>query len=74
MKIPDVPTMWRNDLEVSYADRVSIALLRIAGCRCELPLLGYCMTGGAQSAQIAGPRCRTCSIRVQMTAPEREDS
>lgn len=58
----NVPRHWRNEIPVTEADRLRIALLRMAGCQCELPLLGCEMNG----QEIAGPRCRLCNTRVRM--------
>lgn len=66
MEIPGVPLHWNNTILMSGEDRTRIALLRLAGCRCTLPLLGY--NGGSVTD---GPRCRLCNARVTFTPAER---
>ena len=66
MNIPDVPLHWNNRIPLTGEDRARVALLRLAGCPCTLPLLGY--NGGALTD---GPRCRACGTRVTFTtAPD----
>jgi hypothetical protein len=54
-----VPVEWRNELPLTTEERLRVALVRLAGCVCELPLLGY--TGGKL---IDGPRCRLCNCGI----------
>ena len=47
---------WENDIPFSRQEKIHINLLRVAGCKCDLPLLGY-IPG-------KGPRCRVCGIEA----------
>lgn len=67
LEIPDVPLHWNNAILMSGEDRARIALLRLAGCTCTLPLPGY--TGGQATD---GPRCRLCGTRVTFTTGKAE--
>jgi hypothetical protein len=61
MKIKGVPVHWAMETDLlTEAERRTIALLRIAGCECELPLLGHTMRG----KESVGPRCRLCNTQV----------
>lgn len=55
-----IPTHWSNDLPMSTEERLRIALVRLAGCKCGRPLLGY--TGGSL---MDGPRCRLCDSGIE---------
>jgi hypothetical protein len=47
---------WKNDIPMTKEEKETIRLLRKAGCRCELPLLGYIPD--------QGPRCRLCGTEI----------
>jgi hypothetical protein len=48
---------WKNDIEMTEEEERYVKLLWEAGCKCELPLLGYIPN--------QGPRCRFCGIEVK---------
>jgi hypothetical protein len=52
----NIPRVWADGSTISNADRDSIVSLRLAGCRCALPLLG--------ERPGVGPRCRTCNTQA----------
>jgi hypothetical protein len=59
------PKTWANDGPVSSEDVLRIALLRVAGCTCERPLLGNVMSD-TEPGQSDGPRCRVCNVGVRI--------
>jgi hypothetical protein len=50
---------WADGLPLTPAERADIDLLREAGCRCLVPLMGV-----HRSAGKTGPRCRSCNTRA----------
>lgn len=63
--VTQIPVSWANNIPIEPEDRVRIAMLRLLGCTCELPLLGY--TGGKATD---GPRCRLCNTGVIFESEE----
>lgn len=49
---------WRNGIKMTEEEKYRVKLLRNAGCKCELPLLGYAWSG-------SGVRCRLCNVEVE---------
>ena len=47
---------WANCIPMTNKERLHVILLREAGCKCKIPLLGF-IPG-------AGPRCRMCGVEV----------
>ena len=47
---------WKNNIKMTDEEDQQVKLLREAGCKCDLPLLGYIPD--------QGPRCRMCGIEV----------
>ena len=45
---------WKNGIKMTKEEEKQVKMLRFAGCKCEIPLLGY-IPG-------QGPRCRMCGI------------
>ena len=45
---------WKNGIEMTSEEKEHVILVRTAGCKCELPLLGYVPN--------QGPRCRFCNV------------
>ena len=66
LRIQDVPSHWRNNIEASWRERCEIALLRMAGCKCELPLLGGYMEEYGNTYIQASVRCRLCNVSVYL--------
>lgn len=54
---------WADGTEPSEAERRDVSLLREAGCKCSLPLLGY--------RPEVGPRCRLCNTTATETVTKR---
>lgn len=48
--------MWKNGIEMTPEEERHVALVRAAGCKCDLPLLGYLPN--------QGPRCRMCGAEA----------
>ena len=62
-----VPELWSGGRErIPETERLKMALLRVCGCSCTLPLLGCAMN---DDGTVAGPRCRLCNVKVRMHAP-----
>ena len=51
-KQQEVVETWANGQELTEEEKKYIEILRLAGCTCDLPLLGYIPQ--------QGPRCRMC--------------
>lgn len=66
LMVGDVPVKWASGGTISEDDRLRMALLRVAGCRCELPLLGF------NPESFKAPRCRSCNAVVFMNEPTPE--
>lgn len=47
---------WKNGIKMTSEEIENVRLLRAAGCKCELPLLGYIPN--------QGPRCRMCNVEA----------
>ena len=47
---------WANDIKMTDEEEHYVKLLRNAGCKCKLPLLGFIPN--------QGPRCRMCGIET----------
>jgi len=47
---------WKNGIPMTEEEEAQVLLVREAGCKCELPLLGYIPN--------QGPRCRMCGIEA----------
>jgi hypothetical protein len=71
-RISNVPKYWAHGGEVSYQDRLGIALLRLAGCQCELPLLRT--SYDASGVLSTGPRCKSCDRKVELAEPTVEET
>jgi hypothetical protein len=69
MNIDDVPEVWASGDKIPEPDRLKIALLRIAGCTCELPLIRHSHDGSGYNA---GPRCKVCNTQVILAEPTPE--
>jgi hypothetical protein len=50
---------WMNGIKMTEEEEIQVKAVRAAGCRCELPLLGYIPN--------QGPRCRMCGVEVHWT-------
>jgi len=61
-----IPATYRNSIPIPEDSRYRMIILRLAGCECEIPLLGYEMDGETP----CGPRCRTCNTGVRITDKE----
>jgi hypothetical protein len=48
---------WCNDIPMTEEEKEHVRLVREAGCKCDLPLLGY-IPG-------QGPRCRMCGAEAK---------
>jgi len=48
---------WKNDIEMTEEEERQVKLVKEAGCKCDLPLLGYVPN--------QGPRCRICGVEVK---------
>lgn len=48
---------WNNNILMTKEEIRHIRLLRVYGCNCELPLLGYNVD--------VGPRCRLCNTQAK---------
>lgn len=66
LHIGDVPGKWASGELIAPEERCRIALLRLAGCTCELPLPGY------NPDSLMAPRCRACNTRVFLDEPTAE--
>lgn len=51
-----IPRTWVNGQPLTDREMMHCALLRLGGCPCELPLLGFVMA----DSKIRGVRCRVC--------------
>ena len=72
MRIGDIPAQWAaGEEDISREDRLAMALLRLAGCACEFPLLRHAFEKDARTAN-AGPRCKVCSAEVFLDGPTEE--
>ncbi len=45
---------WENNIKMTPEEIEHVQMVRDAGCKCELPLLGYIPN--------VGPRCRMCGV------------
>jgi hypothetical protein len=68
MSTVTVPRAWADGTPLTSDERLRIALLRLAGCTCTLPLLGH-TSGDVRS----GPRCRLCNVRAEIAEAGRVD-
>jgi hypothetical protein len=68
MTVPGVPAAWKNGQPVTDEERARIALLRLAGCTDELPLLGWRAAVGIAMTAV---RCRLCNAEVAFGEPVR---
>jgi hypothetical protein len=63
----ETPQRWANpDMEVSWRERLEIALLKIAGCEHALPLLGGYMEESGNTYVQCAIRCRLCNVSVYL--------
>jgi hypothetical protein len=69
--VGNVPAEWANGDPVTREDRLAIALLRQAGCRCELPLLRNARDDNWDVND--GPRCKACDVNVTLVPPTAEE-
>jgi hypothetical protein len=69
--VGNVPAEWANGDPVTREDRLAIAVLRQAGCRCELPLLRNARDGNWEMND--GPRCKVCDVNVAFAVPTAEE-
>jgi hypothetical protein len=71
MRVGDVPLEWATGNEfLSRENRLAIALLRLAGCECEYPLLRNAYD--EDRTPNSGPRCKMCKAQVLIDAPTEE--
>jgi len=47
---------WANNIPMTSLEEKHVKMVRAAGCKCELPLLGYIPN--------QGPRCRLCCVEA----------
>ncbi len=59
-----IPKFWRNDQRMTKEERFQIYLLRKAGCKCELPLLGSVPDPAVEGELFWVPRCRLCNTEL----------
>ena len=53
---------WKNGIPFTKEEKKQIDQVRKAGCKCDLPLLGY-IPG-------VGPRCRMCCVEAKDSEEE----
>lgn len=67
-----IPTHWVNGEAFTMCERLQVAMLRIAGCECELPLLGCHKIEHPWDMWL--PRCRLCNTETSLPpSPEEEE-
>lgn len=61
-----VPRKWANKIQVSVRDQLKIALLRVAGCGCQFPIIRDAVRWDENdnSSYSIGPRCKICDKQV----------
>jgi hypothetical protein len=70
LHLADVPTGWADGSEINVDDRLKIALLRVAGCRCEFPIIRTSVKLGNDGPEWNdGPRCKGCDTQVFFSPP-----
>jgi hypothetical protein len=69
--VGNVPAEWANGDPVTREDRLAIAVLRQAGCRCELTLLRNARDDDWNVND--GPRCKVCDVNVAFVVPTVEE-
>lgn len=71
MHLADVPDKWANGDPVTENDRIRIALLRIAGCHCDFPIIRQSIVweGEREWHVNDGPRCKVCNTEVFFSPP-----
>ena len=72
LHIADVAAEWASGEPISKACRLQIALLRMAGCQCEFPLIRSAQSSSRPDIDEAGVRCKFCNTHVLLTAPTPE--
>lgn len=70
--INDVPDQWANGEPIPEYQRLQIALLRVAGCRCELPIMRSAQSFTYPDADPVGVRCKVCDAHAFVTPPTAE--
>ena len=70
--IGNVPSEWANGQPVTREDRLAIALLRQAGCTCEMPLLRFARDENWNLND--GPRCKVCNTNIILVSPTAEET
>lgn len=66
LRVHGVPDQWVSGERIGWDERAEMALLRLAGCTCSLPLLGGALdTTGNSYTQVA-VRCRLCNVSVYL--------
>jgi hypothetical protein len=71
-QIGNIPTHWANGDPITTEDRFAIALLRLTGCACELPLLRTARDDHWLLAH--GPRCKSCDRQMLLVPPTVEET
>jgi len=69
--VEKVPVAWASGEPVSREDRIKIALLRLAGCSCELPLIRHAYDEHGKLND--GVRCKVCGTMARFETPTVED-
>jgi hypothetical protein len=68
--LTDIPTAWASGSVIKDDDRLKIALLRVAGCRCDYPLIRSSVKLGDDGPEWNdGPRCKSCGTEVFFSPP-----
>jgi hypothetical protein len=62
--VENVPQSWCNDIPFTQEDLLNILLLKVAGCTCDLPLLGETCAGRGKELYV--PRCRVCNTEIRI--------
>lgn len=60
-----IPKQWANNDYIANEDRLCMYLVRLAGCECERPLLGWHEVEehvGGMVERVQVPRCRLCNV------------
>lgn len=69
--VNNVPGKWADGTSVLRMNRLYIALLRVAGCSCELPLIRNARDENWDFND--GPRCKVCNRQVTLVLPITEE-
>lgn len=72
LHVSDVPDRWANGDPITDIVRLQMALLRIARCRCEIPLIRPALSNTQPDADPVGVRCKACGAHAFISPPTDE--